>query len=298
MKLLTIALSLAAALGASALARASLAAPPDAAPREDLARSLERAEATVARLERELDAAETRILERRRAAPDVAASERVAVGQLDAAVARWLAEHEAEAPGSAAAQTVAAPAPELQAFSLQDLLESYANASGGEDIQLLWGRLRETGRDVELLAALEARAAELPGDAELQLALGTTYLFQIFGRAAGPEAGEWAMKADKSFDRALELDPDLWDARFLKAVALSNWPPFMGKTNEAVEHFEILRERAATMPSDPRFAEVYLYLGNVYLQSGQREKALAAWREGLERFPGHAELARQLATNG
>jgi hypothetical protein len=38
----------------------------------------------------------------------------------------------------------------------------------------------------------------------------------------------------------------------------------------------------------------YLFLGNIYQQNGEMERAIATWRAGLELFPDHEELRKQL----
>jgi tetratricopeptide (TPR) repeat protein len=165
--------------------------------------------------------------------------------------------------------------------------------------QELFQRLRETGRIDEYVAAIEALTAADPENAELQVALGHAYLQQLFGVGHAPEQqGALAMKADAAFDRALELDDQNWAARFSKAVSLSNWPDFMGRGPEAIEHFETLLEQQAAVPKRDEFAMTYLFLGNMQQAGGQREKAVATWRAGLELFPGMEELQRAIELAG
>ena len=105
------------------------------------------------------------------------------------------------------------------------------------------------------------------------------------------ETGKIAMNADKSLDKALALDPDHWDARFVKAQALSFWPPMFGKQADAIEHLEILRgKQEGKATQDPKFAQTYLMLGNLYSQQGKKEKAMAAWRKGATLFPDNGQL--------
>ncbi len=37
------------------------------------------------------------------------------------------------------------------------------------------------------------------------------------------------MNADQLFDTALNLDPNDWEARYIKTVAMSHWPDSLGK---------------------------------------------------------------------
>ena len=85
------------------------------------------------------------------------------------------------------------------------------------------------------------------------------------------------------------------DARFSKAISLSFWPPVFGKQTEAINNFEILAAQQAQQPQEPKFAQTWLLLGNVYQQIGKSEQALAAWQKGLSIFPDNAQLLQQIA---
>ena len=116
-------------------------------------------------------------------------------------------------------------------------------------------------------------------------------------RALGPQivpkGGRFGGQADESFDRALELDPDNWEARFVKGVALSFWPPISGKRSEAIRQFEILRQRQAQLPRHDGHAQTYLLLGNLYQQTGKDAEAQAVSLEGTRQFPENTELSQR-----
>lgn len=158
----------------------------------------------------------------------------------------------------------------------------------------LWKRLVEEGKDKELLDHLKALAEANPNDPEAQLALGNAYLGRT-QQSAGPMAGLYATLADEALNNALEADPEHWEARFTKAVALSFWPPNLGKQPEAISQFETLISKQAGVAAAPEHAQSHFFLGNLYQQNGQPEKALEAWRRGLEMFPDDQQLAAQVA---
>src|SRR5439155_25292705 len=101
-------------------------------------------------------------------------------------------------------------------------------------------------------------------------------------------------KIDAQYDKALELQPDHWEARFRKAVGLSYGPALSGRRSEAIAQFEHLVQQQATMPAQPGQAETYLYLGRLYEEQGNRDRAAAIWRQGLARHPLDLELQRLL----
>ncbi|QDV07427.1 hypothetical protein Poly30_29510 [Planctomycetes bacterium Poly30] len=159
----------------------------------------------------------------------------------------------------------------------------------------LWKRIVEEGRDEEVLAYFKALADANPNDPEAQLALGQAYLGRTQEAGASPLAGKYATLADQALDAALKADPQHWEARFTKATALSFWPPVFGKQASAIHEFETLITQQSGQTPNPQHASTHLLLGNMYHQTGQAEKALAAWKSGLELYPDNADLASQIA---
>ena len=83
----------------------------------------------------------------------------------------------------------------------------------------------------------------------------------------------------------------------LGCALASNWPAFLGKSGEAIRHFEILVEQQSRSATRPEFSQTYLILGNMYLDTGKHEQALQVWRDGLALFPDDEELRRQIDYN-
>lgn len=163
------------------------------------------------------------------------------------------------------------------------------------DLEKVWEELAEAGLLEDAIAMLEDQAALYPENEDLQLQLGYAYLQPMSrGNVAGIEAGQWAMKADTTFDSILKANPENWDARFTKAVSYSFWPPMFGKQQAAIDNFEILVSQQANQNLDPKFAQTHLLLGNLYFQTGQGDKAKEAWNHGLAQFPEDTELRKQL----
>ena len=239
-----------------------------------------------------------------RPAPAPAASAVLGEDAIADAVEAWLASRGLDAAALAEPPVAAAAgagegddlAARVAELSMDELLALMLDSAGfGLDTDLVFEELRKSGRMDEYVAALEARVEADPDDPDLRVALGMSYLQALFGKGGTPESGVLAMKADAAFDAALELDGTNWDARFVKAVALSNWPAFLGRTNEAILHFEVLIEQQENLPPQDNFAETWLYLGNMYDQTGRAEEARSAWQRGLERFPDDAALRERLA---
>jgi tetratricopeptide (TPR) repeat protein len=264
---------------------------PETAPAGALAERCERLEARQAELLRSVDdlrmaMSAVQSESSREAVPGEAAVE-LDEKAIDAALARWFARNSTEDRSLASKETEGESARDLVAQLLDPELDGLAEEE-------LWQRLREEKRLDEVIAAFEERAAANPDDPGAQVELGGAYLEKIQEVAGGPLAGVWATKADNAFDRALELDPEHWEGRFHKAVALSFWPPVFGKQNEAIHHFEVLVSQQAGRGNQKSFAQTHLLLGNLYQQMGATDKALAAWEHGLSIFPDDEELRNQI----
>jgi tetratricopeptide (TPR) repeat protein len=216
---------------------------------------------------------------------------RLSQSDVDAAVERALAARGDSVAAQSATHAPAAP-------GKLDAQSAFAQLTDGslswEDRRKKWNELAKAGLLDEVLALYEKQAAENPNDPKAQTALGNAYLNKLFNSPQGPEAGVWGSKADKAFDRALALDDHNWEARYVKAVSLSNWPAFMGKRPEAIANLEILVQQQAQGPLQPHYAQTYLILGNLYKDSGSADKALAMWQQGLALFPNDADMLHQV----
>jgi len=221
-----------------------------------------------------------------------ASTSRAPVQDLDQAVADFMARRLTD--------PAASDAPGLEPADLESAAIADRILSGqvrGDELEALWQKLREEKKIDGVLAEIERQAALEPGNPDLQSELGQAYLQKLFDVGIGPMAAAWGEKADRAFDRALELDDAHWEARFHKALALSNWPDFLGKQGEAIHQFELLMDRQERVAPSAEHAYTYFFLGNMYEQNGQREQALAAWQRGLERFPDSTDLRAKVEGN-
>ncbi len=161
--------------------------------------------------------------------------------------------------------------------------------------QEAWKHLRDAGKLDDAIADLEQRTASDPRVAEYPAALGQAYLQRCGTLQDVREQGILAMKADKAFDSALNLDSSNWEARFSKAVAMSYWPPMLNKAEEVIWHFETLVQQQEAQTSQPQFAETYAWLGDQYLKAGRSNDAQLVWKRGAALFPTNEKLQTKLA---
>lgn len=107
-------------------------------------------------------------------------------------------------------------------------------------------------------------------------------------------AGTLIGRANALLEEALEIEPTHWEARFALAMSHLRTPEFLGRTPEAIRHFEILL-RAQGEESQPHHALTYLYLGDLYRRVGRVAEAEALWRRGADLFPGNRRFVERIA---
>ena len=277
-------------------ARGSATAPTDTA---DLNAKLEQLEASLG----ELRGQQARLQDLAQAGDGTGAetaASRAPVEDLETLVGRWLDERVASgellasATGPAGSQSGESGIDHEVDAVLDQLLSG--ELSGAEE-DALWQKLRDEDRIDAVVAAIEELAQSHPNDPDLQVDLAGAYVQKIFDVGVGPMSGVFSEKADKAYDRALALDDHHWEARFGKAISLSNWPDFLGKSGEAIRQFETLIEQQEQRTPQDQFAQSYFFLGNMHQKNGEAEKARAAWQRGLDLFPNNESLRRQLETS-
>lgn len=223
---------------------------------------------------------------------------RAATDDLAARAQREVVAAPAAAPAPAEASTAVDPSAgerEREA-SVAAFLAELAAADDSDEQAAIWQRAAKEGLTDALVAHFEQQASADPTNPAKRVDLGNAYLQKVFTAGGGPMAGVWAVKADKAFDAALEIDPQHWEARFTKAVSLSFWPPALGKQAMAIQEFETLLGQQSAGAPRPEHAQTYLFLGNVHQGSGSIQKALETWRRGLELFPDNEELRQRIAS--
>jgi tetratricopeptide (TPR) repeat protein len=88
-----------------------------------------------------------------------------------------------------------------------------------------------------------------------------------------------------SFDKALEIDPQNWTARFSRAMSNSQAPAFLGRQKTAIADFEKLIEQQKLAPQSKDHAHTYFFLSNLQEGAGHAERAAQVRAEARALFP-------------
>ena len=197
-----------------------------------------------------------------------------------------------------ASYTAAAPVnPALDAAALSRTVDVLVSPQAShQQKQEAWKYLGDAGKLDQAIAELERRMTNDLSNAECPAALGHAYLHKCGTIKDVREQGILAMQADKMFDTALGLDVSNWDARFMKAVAMSYWPPMLNKGDEVIQHFQTLIQQQETQAPQPQFAETYAWLGDQYQKAGRADDAKAVWQRGASLFPADEKLRTKLTS--
>ncbi len=196
---------------------------------------------------------------------------------------------------SAPAASVAKPSI-VSTFSqpLQTLVSPQASYA---QKQAAWKQLRDTGQLDQAIAQLQQAVKDDPSVAEYSAALGQAYLQKLGTTQDIRQQSILAMEADQTFDQALTVDPDNWDARFSKASALTHWPADLNKSQEIMENFSTLIDQQETRAPQPEYAQSYVLLGEQYQKAGYPDNALQMWQRGAALFPQNETLQNKLASS-
>lgn len=158
----------------------------------------------------------------------------------------------------------------------------------------LFQKARDLGVLDGALAEMEKFVASHQDDADAMVDLGAAYVVKLMTVPDGMERGAWSMKALAQCENALKIQPEHWEAQYMKGMNLSQWPAFLGRQPDAIRTFEKLIEQQERSPSDPRYAQTYYQLGNTYRAGGNPEKARKVFQRGLELFPEDRQLKEQI----
>jgi tetratricopeptide (TPR) repeat protein len=219
-------------------------------------------------------------------------SEKIIVPKQEQLITSKNTDNTAQTPLASpiAVETKSDPATNAVAKLVNALLTAKTAAEKHE----LFQQLLKSGQMDQAIAELKQRAADDPNNPQLPTTIGEALLNKVraIHEAGGDinDQGILAMQADQSFNAALKIDPQNWEANFVKASSMYYWPAEVGRDNDVVQRLSGLIDRQETMPSQPEFVQTYLVLGNEYQKIGQQDKALATWQLGLAKFPSNPAL--------
>jgi tetratricopeptide (TPR) repeat protein len=203
----------------------------------------------------------------------------------------------------AASAPAAASTASTSLTPIQKMVKALLSAKTGPEKQALFNDLRKNGQLNDVIAELKQEAQENPNNVEIPTTLGEAELNEIRslidngGMAANhDQIGILAMQADQEFDAALQMDPQNWEAQFVKASSMSYWPSNPQTDSEVVQRLTSLIDQQDTMSPNPAFAQTYLTLGNEYQKLGQTDKAQATWALGAQEYPNDSSLQQKIAS--
>lgn len=186
----------------------------------------------------------------------------------------------------------AKPAPkQTESNRLDELLIAFDKQLIDEDAQLeFWEMVRSSKAFKDKIKALEQSVSQNTMDTQTRKDLAQLYVVKLLTMPDSPEKAIWANKAEKQWNAVLQIDPDDWEARKSTAFSLSQYPDFLNRQGDSIDHYEKLVELQSTLQPEPKFENTYLELSRLYLKKGDRLSAQETAVEGLALFPGNQQL--------
>jgi tetratricopeptide (TPR) repeat protein len=134
---------------------------------------------------------------------------------------------------------------------------------------------------------------ELPDEAYYNFAFA--YIDKI-PRVGPMGAGFLSKRSIAQFKIVQERRPEDWIANYGIGMNYLHWPDYFKKTEGALGYFEKCMEIQQSLPLRPQYLLTYLRMGDALVRGGQKDEAYRVWRQGLEKFPGHADLLDRVNT--
>jgi len=213
-------------------------------------------------------------------------------------------ESPAPAPVVAATPVKVAPAtpsePKLDdsKVRIRQAVDTLLSAKTAETKHAVFQQLIKDGQLDAAMDELKRRMVDDPGNAQIPTTLGEAQLNKVrLLKESGAEVNELgilAMQADQSFNAALKIDANNWEANFMKASSMYYWPANEERDAQVVQRLSSLIDQQDTMTPNPAFAQTYLVLGNQFLKIGQPDKAMGTWQLGLQKFPNDPALIKKI----
>jgi len=191
--------------------------------------------------------------------------------------------------------------PDNSTNPISKTVEALLSAKSGAQKHALFQQLAQAGELDQVIADLQHRAADNPNDPEIPTTLGEALLNKVRadldanGGQDNDDIKLMAMQANQDFNTALKIDPQNWEAQFVKAASMSYWPANPQVDNEVVQRLSNLIDQQATMPQQSEFAQTYVVLGDEYQKLGQPDKAVATWLLGAQAFPNDPTLRKKIS---
>src|SRR5688500_10347973 len=147
-------------------------------------------------------------------------------------------------------------------------------------------------------AAFRGRLATRPNEVRALVGLART-----LGACRIPSAdlalmGELSAESIELLQRALEVEPTLWAARYTLALNYYRAPAFLGRSKDAAREFDRLITQQGERTTIPEFARPFEYRGMLWSRAGAPDSAVAVWRRGARLFPSDTALRARLERAG
>ena len=142
--------------------------------------------------------------------------------------------------------------------------------------------------------AYRARILRRPGEVRALVGLARTIGACRIPSADLALAGDLSAESIELLQRALDIQPNHWAARYMLALNYYRSPPFMNRSADAARELDRLIALQGDRNDVTEFARTYEYRGMLWSRAARPDSARAVWERGLRLFPGDAVLRERL----
>lgn len=165
-------------------------------------------------------------------------------------------------------------------------------------------RCAASGQHDRAINFFKTISARDPNDARAQIELASAYVDKIptcGGLTTSLCRGSLARKSLSRLNKVIARDRDSWVAFYCRGMNHLHWPRAFRHADNAAEDFQRCIELQHGDPTGDvkaYYVRAHIGLGDAHAKAKQFGRAIAAWREGLKRFPHSVELKERLTVKG
>ncbi|MCA8911424.1 MAG: hypothetical protein KDB82_06950 [Planctomycetes bacterium] len=177
------------------------------------------------------------------------------------------------------------PAVKQRLDELLPLVKTGADRESLQEAMELVGKSNKPARD-EFIKQMQDWVKEEPNNEHARLALARALTVRFRDIEGQPmKQGALAGQVKGEIDKALEVDPDFYDAVRFKAILEVNYPTFTSEFKEANLALDKAIELQDKMNWEDRFADMYAAYAEWYFKQDKLEEAAAKVQAGLDHAP-------------
>ena len=185
-------------------------------------------------------------------------------------------------------ETPAGPTPDPEVKQkLQDLLPLVKGETDMTSLREAVGLINTADKQTrdEFIASIQQWVKDEPENKHARMALARVLTTRFQDIKNPLQQGALATDIKKETEKALEIDPDYYEAQHFLAILKVNYPTFLPEFTGADKDLDKALDMQAKMTWEDRFADIYAAYGLWYRKQNKLDEAAAKVQAGLDHAP-------------